>query len=73
MKTQCNDYVGMDAPVTHDVSGHRTLKKQQNSDIWVSMNLFKEALQMNLSYINQFTGLTDKVIKVGAHKTRPFV
>ena len=31
--------VGMGAPVTHVVSGHRTLKKQQNNDIGVSLDV----------------------------------
>ena len=39
MKTQCIDYVGMGAPVTHDVSSHRALKIQQNWDIWVLIDV----------------------------------
>ena len=39
-------YVGMGAPVTHDVSGHRALKKQQIGDIGVSLDSFKHVLQM---------------------------
>ena len=30
---------GMGAPVTHDVSGHRALEKQQNNDIGVSLDV----------------------------------
>ena len=63
---------GMGAPVTHVVSSHRALQKQQNSDIWVSIETFKHALQTNFSYINKFTSLTDKVIKVGNHKNQKF-
>ena len=39
MKTQCIDYVGMGAPVTHDVSSHRALKIQQNWDNWVLIDV----------------------------------
>ena len=39
LKTQCIDYVGVGAPVTHVVSSHRALKKQQNSDIGVSLDV----------------------------------
>ena len=63
---------GMGAPVTHVVSSHRALKKQQNSDIWVSIGTFKHALQMNFSYINKFTGILDKIIKDGSHKNQKF-
>ena len=38
-------YVGMGAPVTHDVSGHRALKSN-NDDIGVSLDSFKHALQV---------------------------
>ena len=62
----------MGARVTHDVSSHRALKKQLNSDIWVSIGTFKHALQTNFSYINKFTDLLDKVIKVGNHKNQKF-
>ena len=62
------DYMGVGAPVTHDVSSHRVIKKQQNWDIWVSMELFKDALQTNFSYINKFTCLTNILTKVGNHK-----
>ena len=64
---------GMGAPVTHVVSSHRALKKQQNSDIWVSIGTFKHALQMNFSYINKFTCLTNKMTNVGNHKSRDFL
>ena len=39
MKSKCMDQKGMGAPVTHDVSGHRALKKQQNSDLGVSLDV----------------------------------
>ena len=69
----CNSYMGMGAPVTHDVSSHRALKKQQNRDIWVSMKLFKSDLQTNFIYINKFTGLTNILTKVRNHKICNFV
>ena len=37
-------YVGMGAPVTHDVIGHRALEKQQNEDIMVSLEPLKHGL-----------------------------
>ena len=64
------NHKGMGAPVTHVVSSHRALKKQQNSDIWVSIE--KHALQMNFSYINKFTCLTNKMTKIGNHKNQKF-
>ena len=73
METQCIDYVSVGAPVTHDVSSHRALKIQQNYDIWVLIDMFKDALQMNFYYINKFTGLTNKINKVGNHKNSNFV
>ena len=39
MKSKYMGPKGMDTPVTHDVSGHRALKKQQNSDIGVSLDI----------------------------------
>ena len=44
METTCMGPKGMGAPVTHDVSGHRALKKQQNNDTMVSLDVEKEAL-----------------------------
>ena len=44
----CNDYMGVGAPVTQDVSGHRALKKQQNKDIMGSFGTLKYALQMTI-------------------------
>ena len=35
----CLGLKGMGAPVAHDVSGHRALKKQQNNDIMVSLDV----------------------------------
>ena len=43
-ETQCTGYVGMGAPVTNDVTDHRTLEIQQNGYIWISIELFKTAL-----------------------------
>ena len=39
MKTQCIDYVGMGAPVAHDVSSHMALKIQQNDNIWALIDV----------------------------------
>ena len=39
MKYKCIGPKGMGAPVTHDVSGHRALEKQQNNDIGVSLDV----------------------------------
>ena len=39
MKSKCMGLKGMGVPVTHDVSGHRTLEKQQNNDIGVSLDV----------------------------------
>ena len=41
---QCINYMGIGAPLTHVVSSHRALKKQQNNDIGVSLETFKHAL-----------------------------
>ena len=51
-ESYCMSHKGMGAPVTHDVSSHRALKIQQNQDIWVLIETFKDALQMNFSYID---------------------
>ena len=40
------NYVGMGASVTHDVTGHRALKKQQNEVVMGSLGSLKHALQM---------------------------
>ena len=37
------------------------------------MELFKDALQMNFDQINKFICLTNKMTKVGNHKTCNFV
>ena len=42
--TMCMDSMGMGAHVAYDVTNHRALKIQKNSDIWVSIELFKAAL-----------------------------
>ena len=61
--------MGMGAPVTHVVSGHRAL----NNDIGVSLETFKHALETNFSYINKFTCLTNEMTNVGNYKSRDFV
>ena len=50
---------GMGAPAAYGVSGHRALKKQQKNGIMVSLDVEKEALQMNFSYFNKMTGFTN--------------
>ena len=51
----CNDYMGVSAPVTQDVFGHRALKKQQNDDIEVSLETLKHGLQTNFSPIKKLS------------------
>ena len=68
MKTKCMGPKGIDAPVSHDVSSHRALKIQQNWDIWVVIETFKDTLQMNFSYINKMTSFTNIMTNVGNHK-----
>ena len=65
-------YVGMGAPVTHDVIGHRTLKKQQNDDIMVSLERFKHALQMNFNPIKKLSSFTKVMTKVRNIKNDKF-
>ena len=60
--------MGMGAPATHVVSGHRTLKKQQNNDIRVSLESFKQALQTNFSLINKLSSFTNMVTNIKNHK-----
>ena len=40
------NYVGMGVSVTHDATGHRALKKQQNEVVIGSSGSLKHALQM---------------------------
>ena len=65
-------YVGMGAPVTHDVTGHRALKKQQNKDIMVSLEPLKHALQMNFNPIKKLSSLTKVMTKVENSKNDKF-
>ena len=60
--TECIGYMGVGAPVTHNVSGHRALK-----------NISGTTLQPTLDNINKFTSLTNKMTKVGNHKPSNFV
>ena len=39
METMCMGPKGMGAPVAHNVSGHRALKRQQNNDIVVFLDV----------------------------------
>ena len=64
--------MGMGAPVTHDVSGHRALKKQQNDDIEVSLGSLKHALQMNFSLINKLSSFTNTMTNVENYKNQKF-
>ena len=65
-------YVGMGAPVTHDVIGHRALKKQQNKDIMVSLEPLKHALQTNFSPIKKLSSFTKVMTKVENIKNHKF-
>ena len=54
--------MGVGAPVTQDVFGHRALKKQQNEDKMGSLGTFKHALQTNFSPTKKsFTKVMTKV------------
>ena len=65
--------MGMGAPATHDVSGHRALKKQQNDDdIGVSLGSLKHALQMNFSLINKLSSFTNTMTDVENYKNQKF-
>ena len=64
--------MGVGAPVTHVVSGHRALKKQQNSDIGVSLETSKHALQMNFSPINKLSSFTNMVTSIKNYKNHKF-
>ena len=65
-------YVGMGAPVTHDVTGPRALKKQQNEVIMGSLGSLKHALQMKFSPIKKLSGFTEVMTKVGNIKNDKF-
>ena len=64
--------MGMGAPVTHDVSGHRALKKQQNDSIGVSLGSLKHALQTNFSLINKLSSFTNTMTNVKNCKNQKF-
>ena len=64
--------MGMGVPVTHDVSGHKALKKQQNDDIGVSLESLKHALQMNFSSINKLSSFTNTMTNVENYKNQNF-
>ena len=38
-RPQCNDYMGVGAPMAHDVSSHRALKIQQKYNIWALIDV----------------------------------
>ena len=66
----CNDYMGVGAPVTQDVFGHRALEKQQNNDTEVSLEPLEHGLQMNFSPIKKlssFTKIMNKVENIKNH------
>ena len=62
----------MGAPVTHDVFGHRALKKQQNEDIIGSLGSLKHALQMSFSPIKKLSSFTKVMNKVQNIKNDKF-
>ena len=64
--------MGVGAPVTHDVFGHRALKKQQNKDIMGSLGSLKHALQMNFSPIKKLSSFTKVMNKVQNIKNDKF-
>ena len=72
MKTKCMGPKGMGAPVTHDVSSHRALKKWQIWGLWVLMELFKRGLLMNFTCINKLLVFINILMKVGNHKNMQF-
>ena len=65
-------YVGMGAPKTHDVIGHRALEKQQNEDIMVSLEPLKHGLQTNFSPIKELSSFTKVMTKVKNIKNHKF-
>ena len=69
---QCIYYVGMGAPVTHDLIGPRALKKQQNEDIMGSLGSLKHGLQMNFSPIKKLSSFTKVMTKVENIKNDKF-
>ena len=54
MKSKFMGPKGMGAPVTHDVSGHRALEKQQNNDIGVSLDVKKELYKQILLVLTNY-------------------
>ena len=68
----CNDYMGVGAPVTQDVFGHRALKKQQNEDIMGSLGTLKHALQTNFGPIKKLSSFTKVMNKVQNIKNNKF-
>ena len=64
--------MGVGAPVTHVVSGHRALRKQQNNDIGASLEPFKHALQTNFSDINKLSSFTYMVTNIKNYKYHKF-
>ena len=64
--------MGVGAPVTQDVFGHRALKKQQNEDNIGSLGPLKHALQTNFSPIKKLSGFTKIMNKVQNIKNDKF-
>ena len=63
--------MGVGAPVTQDVFVQRSMEKQQNNDIEVSLELLEYDLQMNFSPIEKlssFTKVRTKVRNIKNHK-----
>ena len=64
--------MGVGAPVTQDVFGHRALKKQQNEDKMGSLGTLKYALQTNFSPIKKLSSFTKVMTKVQNIKNDKF-
>ena len=65
--------MGVGAPVTQDVFGHRALEKQQNNDIEVSLEPLKHDIQTNfipIKKLSSFTKVMTKVRNIKNHKFR---
>ena len=64
--------MGVGAPVTQDVFGHRDLEKQQNNYIEVSLEPLKHGLQSNSSPIKKLSSFTKVMTKVRNIKNHKF-
>ena len=64
--------MGVGAPGTQDVFGHRALNKQQNEDTMGSLGSLKHALQTNFSPIKKLSSFTKVMNKVQNIKNDKF-